>query len=151
MWWWAFLVLACAVIVVQLVITAAPWWSWAVYSLFAALIAWSFVTMGSHQVAIHADGHGGGWIKVSGGTLPFDAIGKSIAVPASAKQAAMGRQLDPTAFISHRFFIKTLVLIVVDDPEDDTPYWLVSCKDPHAVVKHLPATQWSSTKAAHIE
>ena len=69
--------------------------------------------------------------------IPVNLISRAAAVPASAKSAAMGRQLDPSAFVQHRPWVKTMVLIVLDDPEDPTPYWLVSSRRPEALVKAL--------------
>lgn len=60
--------------------------------------------------------------------VPVDLISRAAAVPASAKSAALGRQLDPAAFVQHRPWVKTMALIVLDDPEDPTPYWLVSTR-----------------------
>ena len=59
-------------------------------------------------------------------------------VPASAKQAAMGRQLDPEAFVVHRGYIPTMVIVVLDDPLDPTPYWLISTRDPEGPAAALP-------------
>ena len=48
----------------------------------------------------------------------------------SAKSAALGRQLDPAAYVVHRAWVGPMVLLVLDDPDDPTPYWLVSCRRP---------------------
>lgn len=69
--------------------------------------------------------------------LPADLISRAAVVPASAKSAAMGRQLDPSAFVLHRPWVKTMVLVVLDDPEDPTPYWLVSTRRPAELVSAL--------------
>lgn len=53
-------------------------------------------------------------------------IARAASIPATAKSAALGRQLDPAAYLMHRAWVKTMVLIVLDDPDDPTPYWLVS-------------------------
>ena len=53
-------------------------------------------------------------------------------VPRSAKSAALGRQLDPAAYVVHRAWVGPMVLLVLDDPDDPTPYWLVSCRHPTA-------------------
>lgn len=69
--------------------------------------------------------------------IPGDLISRAAAVPASAKSSAMGRQLDPAAFVQHRPWVKTMALIVLDDPEDPTPYWLVSTRRPAELVAAL--------------
>ncbi len=69
--------------------------------------------------------------------LPVSVIAKSAEVPRSAKSAALGRQLDPAAFVVHRAWVGPMVLIVLDDPDDPTPYWLVSCRHPDRVLSAL--------------
>ena len=55
----------------------------------------------------------------------------------SAKSAALGRQLDPAAYVVHRAWVGPMVLLVLDDPDDPTPYWLVSCRHPDRVLSAL--------------
>lgn len=69
--------------------------------------------------------------------LPLSAIARTVSVPASARRAAMGRQLDPEAFVTQRTWVKTMVLIVLDDPQDPTPYWLVSSRRPEKLMAAL--------------
>ncbi|WP_395306964.1 DUF3093 domain-containing protein [Mycobacterium sp. AMU20-3851] len=69
--------------------------------------------------------------------LPVSAIARSAEVPKSAKSAALGRQLDPAAFVLHKAWVGPMVLIVLDDPDDPTPYWLVSCRHPDRVLAAL--------------
>ena len=59
------------------------------------------------------------------------------AVPRSAKSAALGRQLDPAAFVLHRNWVGPMVLLVLDDPDDPTPYWLASSRHPDRVLSAL--------------
>lgn len=56
-------------------------------------------------------------------------ISRSARVLRSAKSAALGRQLDPAAYVVHRAWVGPLILVVLDDP-DDPPYWLVSTRHP---------------------
>ncbi|MGW9267500.1 DUF3093 family protein, partial [Gordonia terrae] len=37
----------------------------------------------------------------------------------------------------HRSWVKTMVLIVLDDPDDPTPYWLVSTRRPAELLAAL--------------
>lgn len=69
--------------------------------------------------------------------LPVGVISRSAEVPKSAKSAALGRQLDPAAYVVHRAWIKPMILVVLDDPDDPTPYWLVSCRRPDRVLAAL--------------
>ncbi|WP_182357340.1 DUF3093 domain-containing protein [Tomitella gaofuii] len=75
--------------------------------------------------------------------LPLSAVSRAVAVPRSAKRAAMGRQLDPAAFVFQRPWVGPLALIVLDDPDDPTPYWLVSSRRPHRLLDALGAPQAS--------
>lgn len=69
--------------------------------------------------------------------LPVTVIARCAEVPHSAKSAALGRQLDPAAYVVHRSWVGPMVLLVLDDPDDPTPYWLVSCRHPERVLSAL--------------
>jgi len=69
--------------------------------------------------------------------LPVTVVSRSAEVPRSAKSAALGRQLDPAAFVVHRAWVGPMVLLVLDDPDDPTPYWLVSTRRPERVLAAL--------------
>ena len=57
--------------------------------------------------------------------------------PADALQTWLERQLDPAAYVLHRGWVGPMVLVVLDDPDDPTPYWLVSCRRPDRVLAAL--------------
>ena len=61
--------------------------------------------------------------------LPREVIARGATV-AATPSAALGRQLDPAAYLMHRAWVKTMVLLVLDDPDDPTPCWLVSTRHP---------------------
>jgi hypothetical protein len=69
--------------------------------------------------------------------LPASVITRSAVVQPSAKSAGLGRQLDPAAFVLHRNWIGPMVLVVLNDPDDPTPYWMVSCRHPERVLAAL--------------
>ncbi|MGB8404101.1 MAG: DUF3093 domain-containing protein [Mycobacterium sp.] len=69
--------------------------------------------------------------------IPAYVIARSAEVPKSAKSAALGRQLDPAAYVVHRAWVGPMVLLVLDDPDDPTPYWLVSCRHPDRLLAAL--------------
>jgi len=137
-----------------------PWWWWPAGLAVAGLLAFEF-NMGVRSlpdwlpyVVLFAVAIGvllwlGRWeVRVTSGAdntelwagpahLPVSVITRSAEVPASAKSAALGRQLDPAAFVAHRAWVGPLVLVVLDDPDDPTPYWLVSTRHPDRVLAAL--------------
>ncbi|HEV2088381.1 MAG TPA: DUF3093 domain-containing protein [Cryptosporangiaceae bacterium] len=56
---------------------------------------------------------------------------------AEAKRVALGRELDPLAFVVHRPWVRGAVRIYLDDPADPTPYWVVSSHHPERLVAAL--------------
>lgn len=132
-WWW----LVAAVIIgllgyeIQLSLHQSSL-SWIAYVVLTPLAIWFLWSMGRTRIWV-ADGE----LFADKAHLPISAIGRAAAIPASAKSAAMGRQLDPAAFLVHKFWVKTMVLLVLDDPDDPTPYWLVSTRSPEKLVAAL--------------
>lgn len=132
-WWW----LVAAVVIgllgyeIQLSLDKSSL-SWIAYVALTPLAIWFLWSMGRTRVWV-TDGE----LFAYKAHLPISAIGRAAVIPASAKSAAMGRQLDPAAFLVHKFWIKTMVLLVLDDPDDPTPYWLVSTRHPEKLVAAL--------------
>ena len=51
--------------------------------------------------------------------------------------------------VSHGW-IPEMVMLVLDDPEDPTPYWLVSTRNPEEVLRAFLPEQ-TDTSLAHLE
>ena len=136
-WWWWPLGLALAALIafeVNLGVRALPGWLpfATLFIVAAAALLWLCrveirVTAGPDGVELWAgEAH-----------LPVKVIARSAEIARSAKSAALGRQLDPAAYVLHRAWIGPMVLVVLDDPDDPTPYWLVSCRHPERVLSAL--------------
>lgn len=69
--------------------------------------------------------------------LPISVIsgGALIAEPDVRRQ--MGPDLDARAFVTVRGWVPTMVRLTLEDPEDDTPYWLVSTRRPEELLAAL--------------
>ena len=119
-----------------------PWWFWLPGLGLAALIA-AEVNMGVQGLpdwvpyAVLLPVAAAALMWAGPAHLPVSVISRSAEVPRSAKSAALGRQLDPAAYVLHRAWVGPMVLIVLDDPDDPTPYWLVSCRHPDRVLAAL--------------
>lgn len=144
-WWWplGFTVASIFAHEVNMALRTLP--HWLPYVLLCAVATGGLLWLGRVEVRVigggpdSGDGSGGGETElwVADAHLPTRVIARTATIPRSAKSAALGRQLDPAAFVVHRGWVGPLLLVVLDDPEDPTPYWLISCRHPDRVVAAL--------------
>ncbi|WP_312870266.1 DUF3093 domain-containing protein [Gordonia asplenii] len=133
-WWWLAGALLTGIVGYEISLAAhGASWSVVGYFVVAILIAWLLWSMGRVHIRVTADGE----LVADKATLPRAVIDRAASVPPTAKSAALGRQLDPAAYLMHRAWVKTMVLLVLDDPDDPTPYWLVSTRHPEQVLAAL--------------
>lgn len=109
---------------------------WLPFAAFFAITVAVLLWLGRIQVRV-TENNGRTELWVGEAHLPGSAIARSAEVPQSAKSAALGRQLDPAAYVVHRGWVGPMMLVVLDDPDDPTPYWLVSCRHPERVLAAL--------------
>lgn len=109
------------------------------YAILFAVAAGAMLWLGRIEIRVTAGPAAGGEVELWAGPahLPVTAITRSAEIASAAKSAALGRQLDPAAFVLHRAWVGPMVLVVLDDPDDPTPYWLVSCRHPERVLSAL--------------
>jgi hypothetical protein len=137
-----------------------PWWWWPLGFTLAGVIAYEvnlgirslparlpFATLfavatgvllwlGRVEIRVAA-GDAGVELWAGDAHLPVTVVSRSAEIARTAKSAALGRQLDPAAYVLHRAWVGPMVLLVLDDPDDPTPYWLVSCRHPERVLSAL--------------
>jgi hypothetical protein len=94
----------------------------------AALLVWA----GARTITV-ADGE----LRVAGSRLPFRAMGDVTATDPETTRALLGRDANVRAYLCIRGWIRTAVKIEVNDPEDDTPYWLISTRRPEKLAAVL--------------
>lgn len=141
-WWWppGFAVAALVAFEVNLGVRTLP--QWVPYATLFAVAAGALLWLGRVEIKVTAGTERSGASDVvqlwaGQAHLPVTVITRSAEVAPSAKFAALGRQLDPAAYVLHRAWVGPMVLIVLGDPDDPTPYWLVSCRHPERVLSAL--------------
>ena len=75
-----------------------------------------------------------GEVRIQGAHIPLTEISGAVALDAETLRRVVGREGDPAAFVSIRPWIGSGVQLWIDDPEDPTPYWVVSSRSPQRVV-----------------
>ena len=99
----------------------------------AALIVWF---TGRSELKI-ADGE----VHIRGAHLPLRYISGWVALDANTLRRVVGREGDPAAFVQIRPWIGPGVQLWLDDPDDPTPYWVVSTRHPQQVMAALDAAR----------
>ena len=135
-WWWLVGLGAAAVLAFQVNMGIRDLPDWLPYLVLAAAAVGLLLWLSRTEVRVVEDG-ADVQLWAADAHLPASVVSRSAAVPRSAKSAALGRQLDPAAFVLHRTWVGPMALVVLDDPDDPTPYWLVSTRAPDQVLAAL--------------
>jgi hypothetical protein len=126
-----------------------PWWAWPAGLALAGLLAaelWMgasgvrawlpFVVLipaalagltwlGRIRIAVR-DGE----LRVDDARLPVRYVADVIPLDAAGRREVLGVGADPLAFVVQRPWIGGAVQVVLDDPADPTPFWVVSTRHP---------------------
>ncbi len=135
-----------------------PWWWYLVGVGVAALLAAEFRIAGLHLTVVLPFsillplaafivwwfGHSrleviDGELRIRGAVLPLDVVSGVVGLDAVTLRRVVGREGDPAAFVSIRPWIGPGVQLWLDDPDDPTPYWVVSTRHPQRLVEVLRA------------
>lgn len=135
-WWWplAFALAALIAVEVNMGVPSLP--RWLPFAALFPVAAGALLWLGRVEIRVTTADSG---VELWAGEahLPAAVISRSADIPRSAKSAALGRQLDPAAYVVHRGWVGPMVLVVLDDADDPTPYWLVSTRHPERVLSAL--------------
>jgi hypothetical protein len=135
-WWWLVGLGASAVLAKEVNMGVRTLPDWLPYAVLAVAAAGVLLWLSRIEVRIVTAG-AATELWAGQAHLPASVVRRSAAIPRSAKSAALGRQLDPAAYVLHRTWVGPLALVVLDDADDPTPYWLVSCRHPDRLLAAL--------------
>lgn len=134
-YWWVLAGLLVALVSAQFALNRNIFWLIIPAIVLSLVAAWILITMSNTVISVEEDADGTRWLLAEKAVLPDEMVSRSLAVPATAKRNAMGRQLDPAAFVVSHGWVHEMVMLVLDDPEDPTPYWLIGSKNPEALLR----------------
>jgi len=136
-WWWPIGFGVAALLAAEIQMAMGGEYGWLPYVLLLPVAVWVLSWMSRHKVEVTSDASGTPELHVGRAHLPVNFVSRAVAVAPTAKSAALGRQLDPAAYVQHRPWVGPMVLLVLDDPDDPTPYWLVSTRRPEQILAAL--------------
>lgn len=117
--------------------------SWLPYLVMLPLVAAMIIALGRVKVDVVEDGSGEQGpegepeLRVGDAHVPVRHTGEIDVIDRERKRKALGPELDPAAFVTHRGWVGPLVRVRLTDPADPTPYWLISSRKPHALAAAL--------------
>jgi Protein of unknown function (DUF3093) len=125
-WWsWPPSLLVGAVVAVELSMftTAVP--IWVPFAVLLPLTVFVVLWLGRLRIAVT-----GTEFLVDDARLPVEVIADVVALDADGKREVLGVGAHPLAFVVQRPWIGGAVQVLLDDPADPTPYWVVSSRHP---------------------
>jgi hypothetical protein len=100
--------------------------------LVGVLGIWGLLVFRSPQIRVTKDS-----LSAGRASIPRHLIGEPEAIYKDEIFAERGPKLDPAAYKVFQGSVRTAIKVPISDPDDPTPYWLVSTRNPAKLVKIL--------------
>jgi Protein of unknown function (DUF3093) len=132
-WWsWPPLLGVAALLAAEVGLGAPGLRSWVPYAVLLPLAALGLLWAGRIRVAV-----AGGQLRVDDARLPLRFVADAIPLDPAGRRELLGVGADPLAFVVQRPWVAGAVQVLLDDPADPTPYWVVSSRDPQRLAAIL--------------
>ncbi|MGC4821022.1 DUF3093 domain-containing protein [Micromonospora sp. DT63] len=125
--WWLWLtgLVAAALLAVEIWMGAGGVRAWLPFAVLLPLTAAGLWWVGRIRVAV-VDAE----LRVDDARLPVRFVADVIPLDVAGRREVLGVGADPLAFVVQRPWIGGAVQVVLDDPADPTPFWVVSTRRP---------------------
>ena len=130
--WWVLMFLLLASLWVTVAVAASPPVLLVVALLSSGAGAAALLAYGRAPVEVDAKA-----LHVGRARLEWAACGPATPLDPEATRRLHGVEADPRAYLLVRPYIGTAVRVEVDDPDDPTPYWLVSTRHPQRLAESV--------------
>lgn len=125
LWWWPVSLGLTALLAAEIALGHRGLRSWMPYVVVLPTVAVALWWLGRIRIWV-TDGE----LFVDDAHLPLRYICAAVPVTGEAKRMALGPRLSALAFVVHRPWVGGAVKLTLDDPADQTPYWIVSSRRP---------------------
>jgi len=130
-WLWAFLLFLSGSL--GIAIWAALGNTWAEVSMLTQLVGLLFLSQSTPlEIEVTAD-----LLRVGPARIERKYISGVTSLTSEEMRILRGPKINTAAYMQIRFWISTGVKITISDPQDPTPYWLVSSKKAHQLAGAL--------------
>ena len=136
-WWWYPVALSVAILLAaEFQISGYSLTVWIPFITllpFSVAIVWS---IGRSRLTISATE-----LTIRNAHLPLRYVSNAVALDARTLRRVIGREGNPRAFVAIRPWIGPGIQLQLDDPDDPTPYWVISTRHPDRVMTLLRAAR----------
>jgi hypothetical protein len=136
-WWsWPAALVGGAVVALELSLDLPDLPVWVPYVVVLALTVATLLWLSRLRVVVT-----GSEFRVDDARLPVAVIADVVALDAAGKREVLGVGAHPLAFVVQRPWIAGAVQVLLDDPADPTPFWVVSTRRPVQLATALLAAR----------
>ena len=128
-WWYLVAVFVASLLAAEFHISGLRLTDWIPFGTLVPLSIVIVWWLGRSRVRI-----ANGELRVRGAHVPLNVVSGAVALDALTLRRVVGREGDPAAFISIRPWVGPGAQVWLDDPDDPTPYWVVSTRHPDQLV-----------------
>ncbi|MEV6812235.1 DUF3093 domain-containing protein [Micromonospora sp. NPDC051296] len=136
--WWLWLagLAAAALLAVEVWMGGAGVRAWLPFAVLLPATVAGLAWLGRIRIAV-TDGE----LRVDDARLPVRFVADAVPLDADGRREVLGVGADPLAFVVQRPWIRGAVQVVLDDPADPTPFWVVSSRHPVELAEALLAAR----------
>ena len=136
-WWaWPAMIVVVLIIAFELLLGFPAVPGWLPFLVLIPGTAAALLWAGRIKVTVTADE-----LQVDDARLPVSVIGDVVALDAAGKRESLGVGAHPLAFVIQRPWIGPAVQVLLDDPADPTPFWVISTRQPVELATALLAAR----------
>jgi hypothetical protein len=136
--WWLWLAAAgvTGLLAAEVWMGSAGVRAWLPFALLLPATAAALWWLGRIRIAV-----GDGELRVDDARLPVRFVADAIPLDAEGRREVLGVGADPLAFVVQRPWVPGAVQVVLDDPADPTPFWVVSSRHPVRLAEAILAAR----------
>ncbi|MEU9823593.1 DUF3093 domain-containing protein [Micromonospora chersina] len=136
-WWaWPAGLAAAGLLAAELWMGASGVRAWLPFVLLLPAAAAMLWWLGRIRVTVRA-----GELRVDDARLPVRFVADAVPLDAAGRREVLGVGSDPLAFVVQRPWVGGAVQVVLNDPDDPTPFWVVSTRHPVELATALLAAR----------
>ncbi|WP_033344791.1 DUF3093 domain-containing protein [Catenuloplanes japonicus] len=109
--------------------------AWLPFAVLLPLTALGLWALGRIRVAVAPGESGEPELQVDDARLPVRFVSEVVPLDLEGRREILGVAADPMAFVVQRPWIPGAVQVLLNDPADPTPYWVVSTRHPIALAQ----------------